>query len=79
MSISFEEAMARTAASLDRQIEEAISRDELILADRGATQAEIAEHVAARLEEGVKWKAKVLAEIARGLSHWEDAPTGKLQ
>ncbi|MBY5530532.1 hypothetical protein [Rhizobium leguminosarum] len=78
MSISFEEAMERTSASLDRQIEEAISHDELLLADKGATEDEIAAHVAIRREEAIKWKAEVIAEIGRGLMDW-DAPTGKLQ
>ncbi|MGR9204112.1 hypothetical protein ACU8OG_09245 [Rhizobium leguminosarum] len=78
MSISFEEAMERTSASLDRQIEEAISHDELLLADKGATEDEIAAHVAIRREEAIKWKAEALAEIIRGLSDW-DAPTPKLQ
>ncbi|MGG7580632.1 hypothetical protein [Rhizobium sp. Nf11,1] len=76
--ISFEEAMARTSASLDRQIEKAIEDNELFLADKGATSDEIAAHVAICREEATAWKAEVLAEIARGLRDW-DAPTGKLQ
>ncbi|TBD68315.1 hypothetical protein ELH16_08615 [Rhizobium ruizarguesonis] len=78
MSISFEEAMARTAASLDRQIEEAISHDELLLADKGASEDEIAAHVAIRRKEGASWKSKCLSEIRRGLTQL-DAPSARLQ
>ncbi|MBB2670691.1 UNVERIFIED_ORG: hypothetical protein GGE44_000232 [Rhizobium esperanzae] len=76
--ISFEEAMALTAASLDRQIETAIEHDELLLADKGATEAEIAEHIAIRREEAAGWKAECLAEIRRGLTQ-PDAPSARLQ
>ncbi|MGO6903632.1 hypothetical protein ACCS96_25565 [Rhizobium ruizarguesonis] len=78
MSKTLEEAMAWTSASLDRQIEKAIEDNELFLADMGATDDEIAAHVAICREEAIKWKAEVLAEIGRGLMDW-DAPTGKLQ
>ncbi|WP_327205889.1 hypothetical protein [Rhizobium beringeri] len=75
---TFAECMAWTAASLDRQIEKAIEDNGLFLADMGATDDEIAAYVAICREEGVRWKAEVLAEIGRGLMDW-DAPTGKLQ
>lgn len=76
--ISFEEAMTRTAASLDRQIETAIEHDELLLADKGATEDEIAAHMAIRRQEAAGWKAECLAEIRRGLTHF-DAPSTRIQ
>ncbi|WP_049735574.1 hypothetical protein [Rhizobium ecuadorense] len=76
--ISFEEAMARTAASLDRQIADALDQSELLLLDQGATADEIASFRTGYLAEAQEWKAEALAEIIRGLSDW-NAPTGKLQ
>lgn len=76
--IPFAEAMARTAASLDRQIADALNQSELLLLDQGATEDEIVTFRAAYLAESQEWKAETLAEIIRGLSDWA-APTGKLQ
>jgi len=75
---SFEEAMARTAASLDRQIADALDQSELVLLDRGATADEIAAFRAEYLAESQEWRDEALAEIIRGLSD-RNAPTGKLQ
>ncbi|PDS80140.1 hypothetical protein [Rhizobium sp. L43] len=75
---SLEEALEWTAASLDQQIKEAIEHDELLLSDLGATDDEIAAHVAKRREEAVIWRASCLAEVRRGLSDW-DAPSSALQ
>ncbi|MBB4339528.1 hypothetical protein [Rhizobium leguminosarum] len=76
--MTLDDLIARTAASLERQIEKAIEYDELLLAEKGATQAEIAEHVAIRREEAAGWKAECLAEIQRGLTH-VDAPSTRIQ
>ncbi|WP_434712844.1 hypothetical protein NMA58_07550 [Rhizobium sp. YTUHZ045] len=76
--ISFKEAVARTSASLDRQIADALDQSELVLLDQGATADEIASFRAEYLAESQVWRAEALAEIIRGLSDW-DAPTGKLQ
>ncbi|KZS55266.1 hypothetical protein [Rhizobium anhuiense] len=76
--ISFEEVIAWTAASLDRQIADALDQSELILLDQGATADEIASFRAEYTVQSQEWKAEALAEIIRGLSDW-DAPTPKLQ
>lgn len=78
MSISFEDAIAWTAASLDRQIADALDQSEFVLLDQGATADEIASFRAEYLAESQEWKAEALAEIIRGLSDW-NAPTGTLQ
>ncbi|MBY5458052.1 hypothetical protein U8P80_03005 [Rhizobium beringeri] len=76
--MTLDDLIARTAASLERQIEKAISHDELLLADKGASEDEIAAHVAIRREEGASWKSKCLSEIRRGLTQL-DAPSARLQ
>ncbi|MGR9156039.1 hypothetical protein [Rhizobium leguminosarum] len=76
--ISFKEAVARTSASLDRQIADALDQSELLLLDQGATADEIASFRAEYTVKSQEWKAEALAEIIRGLSDW-DAPTPKLQ
>jgi len=76
--ISFKEAVARTSASLDRQIADVLDQSELVLLDQGATPDEIASFRAEYTVQSQEWKAEALAEIIRGLSDW-DAPTSKLQ
>jgi hypothetical protein len=76
--MTLEEAMAKSAMSIDTQIAGEIERNEIMLADNGSNEDEIAEFIATRKEELGRWKAETLAEIRRGLSDF-DAPTGKVQ
>lgn len=65
--MTFEEVMAATATSFDRQIADEIERAEILLADNGFSDVEIAEIIARHQAEVDGWKADCLAEIRAGL------------
>lgn len=76
--MTVDEAVAKTEASLDKQIAEALERDEVLIVDHGGTDVEVSAFLAHRKDEFDAWKAETLSEIRRGLSDF-DAPSVKLQ
>ncbi|TPM11525.1 hypothetical protein FJ960_01925 [Mesorhizobium sp. B2-3-11] len=75
---SLDEAMEMTAASIDKHIAEQLLRDEVFIADRGATKRELASFMEDRKRTLDTWKTDVIAEIRRGLDE-PTAPSAKLQ